>query len=72
MVWSVVYKEKSCPHEAREMGDVLLTANHDDRASSRDQVAGSADGDFSVYWLSDIWRCKEIYSDELGSTCSFQ
>jgi hypothetical protein len=35
------------------MGDVLLAANHNDRVSSRDQVAGSADGDFSVFWLRD-------------------
>jgi hypothetical protein len=38
------------------MGDVLLAANREDRVSSRDQVAVSADGDFSVisvFWLRD-------------------
>ena len=28
------------------MGGVLLAANHDNRVSSRDQVAGSADGSY--------------------------
>jgi hypothetical protein len=31
------------------MGDVLLAANHDDRVPFRERVAGSVDGDFSVF-----------------------
>ena len=31
----------------RKMADVLLAANHNDRMSFRNQVAGSANGDFS-------------------------
>jgi hypothetical protein len=61
MVWSVVHKGGSSPHEAREMGDVLLATNHDDRVSSRDQVAGSADhGEVSVFWLRDSLALQEV------------
>lgn len=35
------------------MGDVLLVVNREDRVSSCDQVAVSADGDFSVFRLWD-------------------
>jgi len=43
--------------EAREMGDVLLAANHDDRRAIR--FAGSADGDFLAAGQSGAARSLE-------------